>query len=177
MMFNRFYSRLCFWLTGIYTLSRGCLIARCLNHGVSVRLPNLRKVQKTHFSWECNLNPKQPFSQCFAHFVRFVRSVVSHSPILLPNWKTISRREMIEKWKSIWDELGSQFPDPLRLWRSRRLANPLSERLLLYPPPSTIDCFFLKQAHAKKKNNFNHYNKHRKNCKCCPSHYLSTSVY
>ena len=85
MMLEPFYSRLCFWLTGIYTLSRGCLIARCLNHGVSVRLPNLRKVQKTHFSWECNLNPKQPFSQCFAHFVRFVRSVVSHSPILLPN--------------------------------------------------------------------------------------------
>ena len=122
-------------------------------------IAKLEESTKNTFSWECNLNPKQPFSQCFAHFVRFVRSVVSHSPILLPNWKTISRREMIEKWKSIWDELGSQFPDPLRLWRSRRLANPLSERLLLCPPPSTIDCFFLKQVHAKKKNNFNHHNK------------------
>ena len=113
--------------------------------------------KKTHFSWECNLNPKlkklkQPFSPCFAHFVCFVRSVFSHSPILLPNWKTPSRREMIEKWKSIWEELGSQFPDPLRLWRSRRLANPLSERLLLYPPPtySTIDCFFFKFMQRRK---------------------------
>ena len=93
---------------------------------------------------------KQPFNPCFAHFVRFACSVFSHGPILLPNWKTPSRREMIEKWKSIWEELRSQFPDPLRLWRSRRLANPLSERLLLYHPPSTIDCFFTKFMQRRK---------------------------
>ena len=150
-----YYSRLCFWLTDLYTLSWGCLIARCLHHGVSVRLPNLRKVQKNTFFLGLILNLKlkklkQPFNPCFAHFVRFACSVFSHGPILLPNWKTPSRREMIEKWKSIWEELGSQFPDPLRLWRSRRLANPLSERLLLYHPPSTIDCFFIKFMQRRK---------------------------
>ena len=146
-----YYSRLCFWLTDLYTLSWGCLIARCLHHGVSVRLPNLRKVQKNTFFLGMQFESETEEIKA-AHFVCFVRSVFSHSPILLLNWKTISRRELIEKWKSIWEALGSQFPDPLRLWRSRRLANPLSERLLLYHPPpySTIDCFFFKFMQRRK---------------------------